>query len=209
MKISFLGDSITEGCGASEYGKGYVELLGKKLGIEAKNYGIGGTRIAKQKEISEEPQWDLDFIGRVNDVDKDSDFVFVFGGTNDYGHGAASFGKISDNDKYTFCGAVNVLTDMMIKKFGKDKLCFILPCRRFGDGIKNKHGKMLEDYVDAERTIISGKGIDFIDLYNNGFPLPKTEQGDEYTFDGLHPNDKGYEFLAEIIIGYLKRKRMI
>ncbi len=50
MKVSFLGDSVTEGCGASEFGNGYVEILGKKTGVEVNNYGISGTRIAKQKK---------------------------------------------------------------------------------------------------------------------------------------------------------------
>ena len=113
MKISFLGDSITQGCGASEFGKGYVELFGAKYGVQAKNYGLGGTRIARQKEKSEYPQYDLDFIGRVKDIDKSSDFVFVFGGTNDYEHGRAEFGTFADYGEYTFCGAVNLLSDML------------------------------------------------------------------------------------------------
>ena len=83
MKISFLGDSITAGCGATEYKKCYVALLGDKYGFEAKNFGIGGTRISRQKEKSENEIYDRDFVGRVDGIDKDSDFVFVFGGTND------------------------------------------------------------------------------------------------------------------------------
>ena len=30
--------------------------------------------------------------------------------------------------------------------------------------------------------------------------------GDEYTVDGLHPNDNGYELLANIVCDYLARK---
>lgn len=46
-KINFLGDSITEGCCATSPEKGYVDVMKRKYRLtEARNYGIGGTRIA-------------------------------------------------------------------------------------------------------------------------------------------------------------------
>ena len=36
------------------------ELFGAKYGVQAKNYGLGGTRIARQKEKSEYPQYDFE-----------------------------------------------------------------------------------------------------------------------------------------------------
>ena len=209
MIISFLGDSITEGCGASEHSNCYVEVLGKQFGIETKNYGIGGTRIAKQKSLSFPHIWDMNFVSRLNFIDKKSDFVFAFGGTNDYGHGDADFGTEKDKTEDTFCGAVRVLVKKLIKRFGKDKICIILPCRRFGDENENLHGKTLRDYVDAIRKTAIKNGIDYIDLYNNGFSLPKTDTGDEYTSDGLHPNDNGHAYLAGIIAKYLAGKKLI
>ena len=209
MKISFLGDSITEGCGASEYGKGFVEVLGKKLGVEVRNYGIGGTRIAKNKTLSAYHGWDMYFSSRFDFIDEDSDFLFVFGGTNDYGHGDALMGDIKDETDLTFYGALNNLIGKCVKQFGKDKICFILPLRRYGDETKNANGYVLKDYVNALKTVLKEKCIDFIDLYNNGLPLPTTDTGDEWTVDGLHPNDKGHEFLAETLIEYLKNKKVI
>ena len=52
MKLAFLGDSITEGVGASSLETNYVSQVGKMLGCEVLNYGIGGTRIARKKESS-------------------------------------------------------------------------------------------------------------------------------------------------------------
>ena len=97
MKINFLGDSITRGAGASVYEKSYVESVGKILGCEVYNYGVGGTRIATQKVTFEDTMYDEHFMLRAVKME-DSDFVFVFGGTNDYGHGDAMFGKPGDND---------------------------------------------------------------------------------------------------------------
>ena len=85
----------------------------------------------------------------------------------------------------------------------------ILPCRRIGDDKKNLHGKTLRDYVNAIRKTAIRNGVDFIDLYNEGLPLPKTDMGDEYTADGLHPNDNGYLYLAGIISKYLAEKKIV
>ena len=67
-KINFLGDSITEGCCATSPGKGYVDVMKRKYRLtEARNYGIGGTRIARQRIPSGEPKFDQDFCGRFSD----------------------------------------------------------------------------------------------------------------------------------------------
>ena len=146
------------------------------------------------------------FRSRIDFIDEDSNFVFVFGGTNDYGHGGAEFGQETGKTDETFCGALNLLADSLLSKFGKNKLCFILPCRRYGCETKNSYGKTLKDYGDAIRIMAIKKGIDYIDLYNDFFPQPITNLGDKFTVDGLHPNDYGYECLAEIVENYLKSK---
>ena len=91
-KINFLGGSITEGAGASSPETCYVADMHRLYNLAAaRNYGIGGTRIAPQKEVSAEPVWDQDFLGRYAKMDDDADFVVVFGGTNDFGHGLAVY----------------------------------------------------------------------------------------------------------------------
>lgn len=105
LKINFLGDSITEGAGASSFDNTYIGILNKQ-NIICRNYGIGGTRIARQQKPSH-PQYDRDFCSRWNLMDEDADIVVVFGGTNDYGHGDAELGCNSDITPDTFyvdCG---------------------------------------------------------------------------------------------------------
>ena len=65
----------------------------------------------------------------------------------------------------------------------------------------------LSEYVEAMRKIISSYKIDFVDLYKNGFPRPTTYTEGEYTVDGLHPNDRGYEVIADCIFEYIKSKK--
>ena len=91
-KINFLGDSITEGHGTSGEACFFTTLIARETGAVCRNYGIGGTRIARQTIPSEKPRHDLDFPGRVDEMDPDADIVVVFGGTNDFGHGDAPLG---------------------------------------------------------------------------------------------------------------------
>ena len=48
-KFVFLGDSITEGCGVADKANIFTNRLASEYHLEkALNYGIGGTRIARQ-----------------------------------------------------------------------------------------------------------------------------------------------------------------
>ena len=53
LKINFLGDSITEGVGASTPEKCFVSQIAQKTKAICNNYGISGTRIAKQRNLLE------------------------------------------------------------------------------------------------------------------------------------------------------------
>ena len=63
LKIAFLGDSITEGVGASSPDAFYHSVLKEKCGLaEALNYGISGTRVSRQKKTyMDAVAWDRDF----------------------------------------------------------------------------------------------------------------------------------------------------
>lgn len=76
-KIAFLGDSITEGHGVSSVGNRFTDLIAKNEGATIYNYGIGGTRIAYQKEPSLEPVWDKCFIDRVDEMENDAGHIIL------------------------------------------------------------------------------------------------------------------------------------
>ena len=212
MRILFLGDSITQGAGASCPEERYVDVVGELLGCEALNFGVGGTRIARQTTPSQESIYDEDFLKRSEEMPLNADIVFVFGGTNDYGHGDAEMGNMDSKDVYTFCGAVNVLIETLSKKYGKENLCFILPLHRYnednpyGEGNKAKAGAPLSVYVETLRGLVTAQGVEYLDL-NGYFPIPQTNAGDEYTVDGLHPNSQGHRLIAEKIAEYVRAKQ--
>ena len=211
MRINFLGDSITQGAGASCEAAKYVNVVGQILGCEAINYGEGGTRIAKQTIPSEMDIYDRDFLMRSEQMG-DADLVFVFGGTNDYGHGDAPLGNVDSTDEYTFCGAVNSLINKLSARYGKENLCFILPLHRYneenpyGEGNKAKAGAPLSVYVAALKEILQKQKMETLE-FEKEFPIPATNDGsDGLTVDGLHPNDKGHRILAEKISAYVRAK---
>ena len=210
MKINFLGDSITQGTGANCHEQMYTYLTAKYFNAEECNYGIGGTRIAKQVKRTLNPDDDV-FMCRAVRLPKDADFTFVFGGTNDYGHGDAKLGTFEDRDTYTFYGAMHELVAYMVANFPKDKLCFILPIPRYdqdnpyGDGSKDVPMAPMYTYIKAEREVLDYYGVEYLDL-SDKFYVPTAPAYDELFADGLHPNPTGHKVIAECLIEYLKKK---
>ncbi len=206
MVINFLGDSITEGACATSEATNYVSLVGKYLNCEVHNYGISGTRFARQRTPSIEPRYDLDFCSRVDLIDKNADLTFVFGGTNDFGHGDAEIGNLDDDTPETYCGAINYIINRLLKNFNHEQICFIIPLRRFdednprGEGFKKKDYLPLKGYIDLLIEILNKRQINYLDLRDRfGSPI-----NNPLLADGLHPCDAGYEILAQEIVKYIK-----
>lgn len=210
-KVNFLGDSITQGHGSSCTEKNYVSLLKEKYHLAAaRNYGVGGTRIAKKREASPIPEWDQDFCLRAEAMDPDADLVLVFGGTNDFGHGDAPLGKSTDRTKDTFYGALHVLMTTLLRRYPESEIVFVTPLHRlneddpYGDGKKEKSSP-LKSYVEAIRETASYYSIPVIDLYGSSGLQPRVEEiGARYFIDGLHPNDAGYQRIADRIGNFLE-----
>ena len=207
LKINFLGDSITEGCCTSGTQHTFVYLVGKMLNAETRNYGVGGTRIAPQTKKSLEPIWDLDFIQRAKKMNHDADYIFVFGGTNDYGHGDAPFGKIGDKTPDTFCGAVDYLINYLLHHYKKEQIIFTPPLHRanedspYGDGSRTSPANILKVYTDALVDIVKSYDIKIFDMKEEMGP----GENNPLFEDGLHPNDLGHQKMAELLVDYIKK----
>ena len=209
--VNFLGDSITEGVGASAPEFVYPNVIKEKYGLKAaNNYGISGTRFAKQTKPSENPSFDLDFCSRVAEMDPDADAVVVFGGTNDFGHGDAPFGNVNDTDPRTFCGAYHDLCRKLITRYPEAQLVIMTPLHRDSEdkGPYNEWGvrlgASLRGYVDAIIEIAAFYAIPVLDLFRvSGIQSRVPELKERYIPDGLHPNDAGHVRIAEKLIGFL------
>ena len=123
------------------------------------NYGIGGTRLAHQEKPSEKPRYDLCFCGRAYNLNKNADVIVVYGGVNDYIHGDAHFGEMSDRTPETFCGAVYFLMELLKAEYPGKTVVFMTPAhcnyRERSDAevscrpMKKSDAKPLQAYVDV------------------------------------------------------------
>ena len=209
-KILFLGDSITAGVGTSAgESTTFWSLLGRRTGAVVRGYGIGGTCIARQYHILYPEMDEPYFITRVDAMEDGADVVVVFGGTNDYGHGDAPFGEMSDRTNDTFYGAMHLLCQALISRYPQATIVIMTPLHRLNEeakinerGVRN--GTTLEDYVEAERRVAAYYGIPVLDLFRVSGLQPEVPQlRERYMPDGLHPNDAGHERLADRLIGFL------
>ncbi len=208
-KINFLGDSITEGAGTSSHDKMFTMLIEREYGAICQNYGIGGTRIARQKTPTEE-KWDRDFVSRVPEMDADADIVVVFGGTNDFGHGDAPIGTMSDRTPYTFYGALHCLYTALIEKYPDVPIVVLTPLHRITEDIPTGDNKpapvgTLKEYVNIIREVAEYYSLPVLDLFKESGLQPKIPIiQQKYVPDGLHPNDAGNEILAHKIARFLE-----
>ena len=209
LKINILGDSITEGYDASEHDRIFWRLLTVRDHAVTRGYGIAGTRIARQLVPSAEPMFDLYFGSRVKDMDPDADVVLVFGGTNDYGHGDAPMGKMTDRTVDTFYGALHCLYQSLLRKYPNAQIVPMTPLHRQEEhrvvneiGVRNVG--CLGDYVKAIREVAEYYALPVLDLYAcSGIEPEEAFLRDRYTSDGLHPNDAGHEKLYRVLRNFL------
>ena len=210
-KINFLGDSITQGVGVSSPENKYVEVFAKKYELAlARNYGISGTRIARQKNPTvSNPSFDKDFCSRVCEMDTDADIVVVFGGTNDFGHGDAPLGTLGDTSEDTFYGCCHILMTSLIKKYPNVPIVFLTPLHRVTENeLVNEIGldrASLEEYVAAIREMANRFSLPVLDLFAmSGMQPTISEQNELYFTDGLHPNDIGHKKVARMLETFMK-----
>ena len=202
-KINFLGDSITEGVGASEYAHCYVEQFAAATGAVCRNYGISGTRIAKRRVPYEIPEFDRYYASRVPEMDPDADVVVVFGGTNDDGHGDAPLGEMSDRTVWTYYGALHVLFTALIEKYPTAQIVILTPLHREDE---EKRTPILKPFVDATRQVAEYYSLPVLDLWANYGIQPRIPvMKNMYVPDGLHPNDAGHAILANKLRAFLEQ----
>lgn len=207
LKINFLGDSITEGVGVSDCENIYWNRLKRDCNLaEARNYGIGGTRLAKQTTPSANARWDLDFCTRLHEMDDDADVVVIFGGTNDFGHGDAPLGNADDRTPNTFYGACHTLFSEAIAKYPEAVIIVMTPLHRIGEDLvqSNSNKAPLSVYVDIIKQVAAFYSLPVLDLWAVSGIQPRVSIiQQKYCPDGLHPNDAGHAIIAKRLAGFL------
>lgn len=216
--VNFLGDSITEGVGVQTCLQlRYHQVMKRNYRLkEANVYGIGGSRLAHQRMPSAKPRWDLCFAGRAATMAENADMVVVYGGVNDWFHGDAPFGVVSDTTPSTFCGAVRYLMNYLKSAYANKPIIFMTPARCCFNGIssngissheyKQADAKPLKAYVEAIQQIGECCGVYVLDLYDGlGIDPNNPADKEQYTVDGLHFNAAGHAAIADRLGEFLSK----
>lgn len=140
---------------------------------------------------------------------ENADLICVFGGTNDFGHGDAPFGKIGDKTRATFCGALYELSETLLYRYPTAQIVFFTPLHRLGEQTpahKPDGDRLLADYVEAIRKNAEYFSFPVLDLWKvSGMQPAAADVQRRRMPDGLHPNDEGHRKLFEIIDAFLCR----
>lgn len=216
LKINFLGDSITEGVGASSKDNVYHAVLKKEAGLAmARNYGISGTRFALQNGTVNRPKDNYvdvnSFCERFEKMDDDADVIVVFGGTNDYGHGDAPVGTFDDRTPDTFYGACHYLFSGLVRKYLGKPIVIMTPLHRINElnipdiKMPGDYGN-LKVYVNIIREVAEFYSLPVLDLFATSGLQPEIKEIQEnYIPDGLHPNDNGNAVIAHKLKKFLEK----
>lgn len=209
--ILFVGDSITEGVGSTpdELGRmvGYPTYISKYFSFQTVwNNGEGGWFYS---------DFGGDEYSIVSNVDtkinNSADIMVFFAGINDYIARVDNkrFGTYADGHATAgYCGQVSYLMDHLQRYFSEDEIFFVLmyPVNVVSGGKytdpENDHS--LKEYIEAQRVLAEAHGFHVIDLYTTGV-LDGTvpEIAAKYLSDALHPNDAGYQLIADYIAAEL------
>lgn len=210
--INFLGDSITQGVGASCIENRFTDVLEREFELKkANNYGISGARIARQKVITDAPS-DRDYCMRAHEMDENADAVVVFGGTNDFGHGQAPIGLPTDRTPETFYGACHYMMNVLLERFVGKPVLILTPLHRDDEDNPKGSGSFkaedvapLREYRRILVEVAQHYALPVLDLYAVSGIQPENETCKQRLLpDGLHPSDEGHRLLALKIGNCLK-----
>ncbi len=200
-KVIFFGDSITElGVKRDRY-VGYILKMDSMLKVEKKNdqYELTGSGISGNKIY--------DLYLRIEDdvLSKNPDVVVVYVGVNDVWH-KTLLGTGTDADKFEkfYQAILHKLKDKNIKAVlctpavVGEKTDMSNPL----DGDLNRYSNIIRDLAKKNSLPLIDLRKKFLDyLVKNN---PDNKEKEILTYDRVHMNDKGNQFLADLMWNTIK-----
>lgn len=185
------GDSITNGSNPDGgFFKNYAELVAERHGMIYHKDGIGGstmTNVEGHNPFS---------VSRYLNV-PEYDYLLIWFGWNDKAY--ATLGTIDDTDNTTFYGAYKIVLEHFITTYPTKKIGIIVP---YGN---------LAEYQEAVRNLSEMYGVPCLDLADGkqcslvwgDANDAQIARRDALTYDTVHPNQAGYEYLSTMVEAFL------
>ncbi|MFD1706159.1 SGNH/GDSL hydrolase family protein [Siminovitchia sediminis] len=195
-KWLIIGDSITDRKHHPKTKK-YHQWIQEETGCEVLNYGISRTGFTVQET----------FLERLQRTPIETDYVTVFGGTNDFRLGSKYLGTFQDRHNDSFYGALHLFFQALVKKYPTKQLSAITPLPRWRkeEGEWNSRGETLRQYAEAIKEVTAFYGIPCKDMYSEGGIYAKNPVfRSTYMPDGLHPNSAGHQYFYYKILSFLE-----
>jgi lysophospholipase L1-like esterase len=200
-KVIFFGDSITELAVKRDRYVGYILKMDSMLKVEKKNdqYELIGSGISANKVYDLYLRMDDDVLS------KNPDVVVIFVGVNDVWH-KTLLGTGTDADKFEkfYYAILKKLKDKNIKAVlctpavVGEKTDYSNPL----DGDLNKYSNIIRDIAKKSNLPLIDLRKKFHDYLANNNPDNK-DRG-ILTYDGVHMNNEGNQFLADLMWKALK-----
>lgn len=196
-----LGDSIVMNSGTKEHPLtvndeliyGYTQVIEDRYGFICTNRGLSGHTI-------------VDDYNSLMNIDYTNVYLVTIGyGVND-GRLNVPIGVRDGSDTTTFAGCMG---NLIKKIYGDNKDCRILiltPIQReyvnlWGNYTQNSNGDTLEDFAEMCKSVANYYATPCVDLFHNSGLNPTTLPA--LTTDGVvHPNNKGFNRMANCIVEY-------
>ena len=190
IKVACIGDSITEGHGITIQSEdGYPVVLNQILGnnYSVQNCGKSGTTLQKRADY---PYWICKEFS--NAIALNADIVVIKLGTND--------SKPQNWNAARFKADYQSLIDTL-KSNGRNPQIFVCtPAPAFSHGWGINDSVIVAGVIPAVTEIAKANNLTIIDLHTE-----LADKQEYFAVDGIHPDEPGAAYMAEIIAKAIKK----